>query len=225
MTVKLIAATMCLLLGLNVSASTPKPKDDPGVSTHKQINQILLNYNKFLESVTEIFSGIPHIGSTLYRSMNPGSVRSAASDGPSQKSDSCDCDYHSGGCTISQLPRANLACHCTYKGAWTCGGEIRACAQPDAPKCKNPEKSLATCLQGGGDCGAYPERCDCNYHSGGCRIAVTAAQNTACKCNYKGAWTCGGNIVRCKDSNNAKCLNPDSSRESCQQGGGDCGGY
>ncbi|MEE6457846.1 hypothetical protein FKM82_000062 [Ascaphus truei] len=105
MTVKLIAATMCLLLGLNVSASTPKPKDDPGVSTHKQINQILLNYNKFLESVTEIFSGIPHIGSTLYRSMYPGSVRSAASNGPSQKSDSCDCDYHhSGGCTISQLP-------------------------------------------------------------------------------------------------------------------------
>ncbi|XP_075431600.1 uncharacterized protein LOC142468858 [Ascaphus truei] len=226
MTVKHIAATMCLLLGLSVSGSSKKPIDDPGVSTHQQVYQILQNYNKVLQSLAEIFSGIPRIGSAIHCSLNPGSsVTAAASDGPPLKSDSCDCDYHPGGCTISQLPPANLACYCTYKGAWTCGGEIRECPQPDAPKCKTPDKSLATCLQGGGDCGAYPERCDCDYHPGGCSIAATAVPNTACKCIYIGVWTCKGEIVRCKDSNHVKCLNPDSSRESCLQGGGDCDGY
>lgn len=142
-----------------------------------------------------------------------------------RSSDVCDCDYHPGGCSIVHAPPPNKACYCKYKGSWTCGGEITECAQSDAYHCKNPDSSLATCLQGGGDCGAYPDRCDCNYHSGGCKISKPSIAHTACKCIYRGAWTCGGTITRCKDPTSAKCINPDSTKESCNQGNGDCGAY
>merc|ERR1712133_235511 len=34
----------------------------------------------------------------------------------------CDCDYHPGGCTISQAPPEGWKCKCRYKGFWTCDG-------------------------------------------------------------------------------------------------------
>lgn len=67
--------------------------------------------------------------------------------------------------------------------------------------------------------------CDCNYHPGGCRIQIPAPANWACRCVYKGAWTCGGLAVVCADPSSAACRAPSNSRESCLQGGGDCGGY
>jgi len=140
----------------------------------------------------------------------------------------CDCDYHSGGCTISREAPVDLACKCHYKGAWTCGGETQLCLDPNNANCKNPDKSIQSCAQGGGDCGGYSESegdCDCDYHSGGCSISREAPVGLACECQYKGAWTCGGETQLCLDPNNANCKNPDKSIQSCAQGGGDCGGY
>jgi ribonucleoside-diphosphate reductase alpha chain len=41
----------------------------------------------------------------------------------------------------------------------------------------------------------------------------------------EGAWTCGGSVTMCRDSNAQNCITPDNSVSSCNQGGGDCGGY
>lgn len=74
-------------------------------------------------------------------------------------------------------------------------------------------------------------KCDCNYSGkglfggGGCRISKTAPPNNACKCSYKGAWTCGGLTVKCKDASSSLCKSPNNSKEACQLGGGDCKGY
>lgn len=140
----------------------------------------------------------------------------------------CDCDYSSGGCKISKAAPANTACDCSYKGAWTCGGTIVACGDESSPKCKAPDKSLAACLQGQGDCGGYSgsDDCDCDYHSGGCTISKAAPAYSACKCTYKGAWTCGGSVVRCSNESSEKCKQPDKSKQACQlAAGSDCGGY
>jgi len=71
--------------------------------------------------------------------------------------------------------------------------------------------------------------CDCDYHhhrgGGGCSISQAAPKYTACKCVYKGGWTCQGGVVRCRNENDPLCLNPDKSIGSCNLGGGDCGGY
>ncbi|PAA84885.1 hypothetical protein BOX15_Mlig011944g3 [Macrostomum lignano] len=69
-----------------------------------------------------------------------------------------------------------------------------------------------------------PNNCDCDYHWGGCTISSPAPPFKACRCKYKGFWTCGGSVVSC-NSSNLKCRNPDGSKESCKLGGGDCGGY
>ncbi|XP_053557218.1 uncharacterized protein LOC128648524 isoform X1 [Bombina bombina] len=212
---------LCLAVGCLSADHGDHGTQHHDTDNKREISLLLQNTNGILESLNEILSGIPHFVSSLVNKLHPDTSQAT----PEFRTQACDCDYHPGGCTISHVPPAGKACHCTYKGAWTCGGEVRDCAQHDAHFCKNPDYNLQTCLQGGGDCDAYPERCDCNYHPGGCRIAVTSPSNTACKCIYKGAWTCGAKIVRCKDPNNEKCKNPDSSKESCLQGGGDCDAY
>jgi hypothetical protein len=69
-----------------------------------------------------------------------------------------------------------------------------------------------------------PDKCDCNYHKGGCTISWPPTSGKACKCKYKGFWTCGGSLVFC-DYSHEKCANPDESEEACRLGKGDCGGY
>jgi len=138
----------------------------------------------------------------------------------------CDCDYHPGGCSISKAAPANTACKCRYKGAWTCKGSLVHCSDPNSSNCKRPDRSVQSCVEGGGDCMGYNSHdCDCDYKSGGCVISKVPPRRTACKCNYKGFWTCGGHVVQCPVYNNYYCQNPDSSRNTCLQGRGDCGGY
>lgn len=145
----------------------------------------------------------------------------------------CDCDYHPGGCSISKAAPTMFACKCDYKGAWTCGSESVACVQQGSGKCNNPDTGAASCALGGGDCGGYSRAtCDCDYKShgvfshGGCYIVTAAPAWSACKCNYKGAWTCGAEIVRCTDDSSWQCQHPDISKTSCQlASGSDCWGY
>ena len=138
----------------------------------------------------------------------------------------CDCDYHPGGCSINKAAPAGFACDCSYKGAWTCGGQNVTCLDDQSPFCKEPDTSIQSCAQGGGDCQGYKNvSCDCDYHKGGCTISKPAVVNTACKCKYKGGWTCGGDIDKCKDFSSQYCKSPDKSKNSCLQGLGDCGGY
>ena len=139
----------------------------------------------------------------------------------------CDCNYSKkGGCHISKAPPPGLACKCKYKGGWTCGGSLTSCKSKSAKGCRTPNKSRATCLQGRGDCGGYTKpSCDCNYGRGGCKIVKPAPPGYACKCKYKGAWTCGGSITQCKKRTAKQCKRPDRSKAACRQGRGDCGAY
>lgn len=73
--------------------------------------------------------------------------------------------------------------------------------------------------------GPIRKDCRCNYHKGGCTIAEPAPAQRACKCTYIPLWTCRGDLTNCQNSASAKCNAPDGSKESCEQGGGDCGGY
>ena len=66
--------------------------------------------------------------------------------------------------------------------------------------------------------------CDCDYHPGGCAISKAASPGNACKCQYKGAWTCSGFEVGCS-MKNPLCAKPDKSRAACILGNGDCGAY
>lgn len=132
----------------------------------------------------------------------------------------CRCDYHPGGCRITTPAPQGTACHCTYF-AWGCGGIVKDCDIRD-PKCAAPDDSLASCLLGGGDCGGY--KCDCEYHPGGCKISFPARDESACHCRYLGLWSCDGVEVLC-DTGYELCAHPDTSKDSCLLGGGDCGGY
>ncbi|KAI9563464.1 hypothetical protein GHT06_010927 [Daphnia sinensis] len=67
--------------------------------------------------------------------------------------------------------------------------------------------------------------CDCNYHSGGCAMVRPASPGKACKCVYRGFWTCRGRTVGCRDQNHHLCRNPDTSKAACRFANGDCGGY
>ena len=116
---------------------------------------------------------------------------------------SCDCDYHPGGCSISQTAPHDTACKCKYKGGWTCGGEVERCLDPSSRYCRIPDQSAQSCFQGNGDCEGYKNaQCDCDNSRGGCKISRVPPPNTACKCKYKGWWTCGGDITRCKNPSN-----------------------
>lgn len=74
-------------------------------------------------------------------------------------------------------------------------------------------------------------RCDCSYKrkgflsASGCQVSKAPPANTACKCAYMGLWTCTGAVVSCADKNSDACKNPSLSKETCEQGKGDCQGY
>ena len=143
-----------------------------------------------------------------------------------------------GGCSISKAAPPGKACKCVYKLGWTCGGDVVSCGNPSSPKCAAPDKSVASCTIGGGDCGGYSgsQDCDCDYKyksglfgfplSSGCKISQAAPKYTACKCVYKGGYTCDGEVVRCRNDNDALCDNPSKSKDSCNlAAGSDCDGY
>ena len=67
--------------------------------------------------------------------------------------------------------------------------------------------------------------CDCNYHSGGCSISKPASPGNACKCSYKGFWSCAGSQTGCSDPSSHYCHNPDTSIQSCFLSGDYCEGY
>ena len=74
--------------------------------------------------------------------------------------------------------------------------------------------------------------CGCEKNDDGCKIddEVTSVEGTACTCEkqyFLWIWFTGciGDVVGCLDVTSEDCLNPDGSRMSCMQGGGDCGGY
>ena len=81
----------------------------------------------------------------------------------------CDCDYHSGGCSISRPAPAGQACKCSYLGFFTCSGDNCPCSNPNSPLCATPDMSVASCILGGGDCGGYSgaSDCDCAYSIAG----------------------------------------------------------
>lgn len=140
----------------------------------------------------------------------------------------CDCGYSAGGCSIYKKAPAYSACRCVYDGAWQCSGQVVACDQSDHPLCTNPDKSILSCVQGGGDCGGYINTnltCDCEYRLGGCTVYDPAPPGYACKCSYDEFWMCSGTITGCRDPHSEHCSTPDTSIFSCLQGKGDCGGY
>lgn len=67
----------------------------------------------------------------------------------------CECTYSSGGCSVTKRAPSGLACQCTYPFLWTCEGWVVLCSDASNPKCKHPDLSKESCLQGRGDCGAY----------------------------------------------------------------------
>ena len=62
---------------------------------------------------------------------------------------SCDCNYHSGGCTINKPPPQGLACLCYYSFLWRCDGSLTQCKDPKSPFCQNPDSSFGSCQLGG----------------------------------------------------------------------------
>ena len=170
---------------------------------------------KICYETTTFHGSVKSIFSSFFYDFTSGADTNAA----------CDCNYHPGGCTISKVAPEGNACNCVYKGGWTCLGHLTPCIDPNHPLCKQPDNSFVSCQLGGGDCGGYKESCDCDYHPGGCTISKKAPSCAACRCSYKGGWTCGGSLVRCPIFTNSLCQNPDYTKDSCVFGGGDCGGY
>ena len=112
-----------------------------------------------------------------------------------------------------------MACKCNYRTFWTCGGSVVQCKNSDSRYCKQPDKSINSCIQGGGDCDGYSStKCDCNYKPGGCRISRKVVSGTACRCKYTGGWTCRGEVVKCRNPTSKQCIYPDKSVNSCVQG-------
>jgi|GEM_PF-2793004 len=101
---------------------------------------------------------------------------------------------------------------------------LRQVAQRKGMRLAEPETAL-TDVVSADVVGPIRNDCSCNYHKGGCTIAEPAPAQRACKCRYMGFWTCRGDVTNCQNSSSAKCNAPDGSKESCNQGGGDCGGY
>ena len=153
------------------------------------------------------------------------------------------CDWSGSNCKISAQANENWAVKCT--ATWIlgmfadkCYGEEVPCAIPGSTYCKNPDKSFLSCLQGKGDCRGYDHQttaskqgCECDYfqpngifRAGGCRIVNPSPANHGCYCHYT-LWTCYGTVGLCKNYNNHKCKHSDDTLSSCEQGGGDCGGY
>jgi hypothetical protein len=69
-------------------------------------------------------------------------------------------------------------------------------------------------------------KCDCDYSSaGGCKIVSGAQKGAACKCNYRGGWTCRGAVTTCAPGYEDICGETGTSIAHCLAGGGDCEGY
>ena len=71
----------------------------------------------------------------------------------------------------------------------------------------------------------YSNKCDCDYHPGGCSLSLPAPRFQTCDCKYKGGWTCGGDLVTSCNRASNYCINPDLSLQTCTLGKGDCLGY
>ena len=68
--------------------------------------------------------------------------------------------------------------------------------------------------------------CDCYHRSGGCYIHTPPGPGTGCHCRNKGFLGCAPDtIVPCQDFLDYYCIHPDTSKNTCLQGGGNCGGY
>ena len=67
--------------------------------------------------------------------------------------------------------------------------------------------------------------CDCDHGRGGCAISRKAPAGWACRCAVTLPLTCAGSVVVCKDPQSPACVAPGVQRASCEQGGGNCGGY
>ncbi|CAL4163046.1 unnamed protein product [Meganyctiphanes norvegica] len=159
-------------------------------------------------------------------SPNDSSLKASISDRVISSLGDCSCEYYPGGCIISVAAPAYSACHCTYRGAWTCTGEVVGCMDPVSEFCSHPDTTIYSCAQGGGDCGAYSEQsCECEYNSKGCWVTKPAPAGLSCKCYYSFGWNCDATVVECKNEDSKYCNKPDTSIYSCIQGGGECDGY
>ena len=68
--------------------------------------------------------------------------------------------------------------------------------------------------------------CDCAHRSGGCYIERPPGPGTACHCTNMGFLGCAPDtIVQCQNILDYNCIHPDPSKNTCLQGGGNCGGY
>jgi len=143
----------------------------------------------------------------------------------------CDCEFYSGrvghsvtaGCKITKASPSGYKCKCNLNSDRTCSGEALGCSKRDH-YCKEPDTSASACQLGGGNCMGYHVNCDCNYHPGGCKIVTAAPTYYKCKCIYRGFWTCNGHAKACNKWDKM-CRNPDTSKDACVYGGGDCEGY
>jgi len=145
----------------------------------------------------------------------------------------CDCEFYSGivgfsnrdGCKISKASPSGYKCKCQLNSGRTCSGEALGCSKRDH-YCEEPDTSASACQFGGGNCMGYhvTTMCDCNYHPGGCKIVTAAPTYYKCVCIYRGLWTCNGHAKACNKWDKM-CRNPDTSKDACVYGGGDCEGY
>merc|ERR1711973_960115 len=70
-----------------------------------------------------------------------------------QQEPDCDCDYHLGGCAISQAPPKGWKCVCVFDIVWHCHGWAEQCNENE--ECPADCFSQECCQRGGGDCGGY----------------------------------------------------------------------
>ena len=69
-------------------------------------------------------------------------------------------------------------------------------------------------------------KCRCHYTNGGCKIVEPAPKGLACRCKNSFKKTCSGaTVVLCSDMEHPKCKIPDTSKEACIIGRGNCKGY
>lgn len=138
----------------------------------------------------------------------------------------CRCEFNQIGCAISRPPPQNIACRCVLKTNLTCRGEVAQCLDKESKYCAHPDKTVQTCVLGGGNCNGYSEEtCECNNYGDGCYISRASAQYTACKCLMNASRSCWGEVENCLDHRSKFCKTPDESVYSCLQGTGNCDGY
>lgn len=121
------------------------------------------------------------------------------------------------------------ACHC-IPGRDNCYAKVVECDEKYDETCKTPDTSLSSCKQGLGNCGGYAEEenngCLCEFvkEPKGCKLDKPSPAGLACRCKIEGE-KCISSVEKCKLDKDPKCKRPDVSKESCEQGAGDCGGY